>query len=78
MVHPSDRIIDSLWTIKELCKFLKVNESVVRYWMRTRALPHIKLGKHMRYDPDDIMKWLTTHKSVSYCDDSYADLKRIN
>ena len=70
--------MESLWTIKELGKFLKVSESVVRYWMRTKALPHIKLGKHTRFDPDDIIKWLTTHKSVSYCDESNAGLRRIS
>jgi len=78
MERSSDRAMDSLWTIKELCEFLKVSESVVRYWMRMKMLPHIKLGKQTRFDPVDIRRWLSAHKSVSYDDDAHAKLKRIS
>ncbi len=78
MKSPSGKIVNPLWTIEQLAEFLKVNNSIIRYWIRMKTLPHIKLGRQTRFDPEDIIKWLSTHKSVPYSDDSKGELKRIS
>ena len=70
--------IEKLLTIEDVASYLRVKPSVIKYWIRTKALPYIRLGKHTRFDPADITRWLTAHKSISFCYDSNGDLKKIS
>ena len=47
-----------LWTPKDLADYLRVDESVVRYWVRIYEVPHIRLGRQIRFDPEDILEWI--------------------
>jgi len=49
---------DKLWTPKDLADYLSVEESVVRYWVRTREVPCIRLGRQTRFVLDDILDWI--------------------
>lgn len=45
-----------LLTIEELAAWLRVNESTVRDWMRSGALPHLRFGSRVvRFDPDEVL-----------------------
>lgn len=44
-------------TTKELAKMLQVAEITIFRW-RQRGLPHIKVGRSIRYDFDEVMKWI--------------------
>ena len=55
------------WTIDELAKFLRVGRSWI--YDRTREngpelIPHIKVGKYLRFDPDSerFQGWLEDHQ----------------
>lgn len=54
---------EKLWTIKEVAEFLRVKQSVVKYWLYNSDIPHIKLGKHYRFDPEDIREWIDGNKT---------------
>jgi len=51
-----------LWTIKEVADFLQVKPSVIKYWIYNSDIPHIKLGKHYRFDPSDVRAWIESNK----------------
>jgi len=68
---------ESLWTINELGKFLKVKESVIRYWVKTNVIPHIRIGKYTRFDQKDIMGWIKRQKPVSKLEEINRDLRKI-
>lgn len=73
----SNSQLEPLWTIEEAAAYFKVKESVIRYWMRASGLPYIKLGKHPRFDPIDISKWIKFYKSSSYGIDMDGEIRRI-
>ena len=70
-------LMEALWTIEETAEYFKVKESVIRYWMRSTGLPYIKLGKHPRFDPVDVKKWIKFYKSASYGVDADGEFRRI-
>jgi hypothetical protein len=54
---------DHLWTISDLAAYLRVRPSLIKYWVYSSNLPHIKLGRNLRFDPADIKNWIMDHKS---------------
>ncbi len=58
MVVPTD---DELLTVEEVAQFLKVPRSWVYERCRPRtshSLPHIKLGKYLRFSKSDLLHYL--------------------
>ncbi|MCO1581646.1 helix-turn-helix domain-containing protein [Crossiella sp. SN42] len=54
-----NRSQDPLWTPDELAEFLKVPEKTLRCWRSKQKGPAWrKIGKHVRYAPEDIRAWL--------------------
>ena len=56
----------ALITKKELCRELKVSidfisERTSPNWPGLR-LPSIRIGRHLRFDPADVRKWLDAHR----------------
>ncbi len=62
MKSPSSKIINSLWTISDVAEFCQVKESVVKYWVYNADLPFIKLGKHVRFEAEDVKVWIEGRK----------------
>ena len=54
---------EKLWTIEDVAEFFQVKVSVVKYWLYNLNLPYIKLGKHRRFDPEDVMTWIEIQKT---------------
>lgn len=53
--------LDTLLTVHEVAEFLKVPPSWVYERTRRRGaerLPHIKLGKYLRFRREDVLGWL--------------------
>ena len=52
---------ERLWTVQELSEFLRIPVDTIRGW-RTKHYgpPARKIGKHLRYDPADVQRWLET------------------
>jgi len=47
-------------TIEEICKMLKIkvpDRTTVWRW-RNQGMPHVRLGKEIRYEKDAVIKWL--------------------
>ena len=53
---------DRLWTLDDVAEYLQVKVSVVRYWTQTEGLPHIRIGRLLRFDPEDVREWVRDRK----------------
>ena len=49
---------DQLLTAAQVAEWLAVPESWVREATRAGKLPHLRLGRYIRYHPDAITTWL--------------------
>jgi len=50
-----------LWTHAETAEYLGVSESTLHYMNHRRTGPRsYKVGKHRRYQPQDVIDWLAT------------------
>lgn len=57
--RPGQQTIERLWTVHDAAVFLGVPVGTLYQW-RTRGLgPRaFRVGRHLRYDPADVRKWL--------------------
>jgi len=55
------RLID----ITTLSSLLSVKPKTIYDWVHRNTIPHIKLGKLVRFDENEIKKWLENKKSNS-------------
>lgn len=51
--------MDKLLTPQELSQMLSVPLSTVYYWTHIEFIPHIKLGRYVRFESQNVMKWLS-------------------
>lgn len=54
-----------LVTVKELSKLLNVNEKTLYQWAGECVIPSIKMNGCLRFDMDDIEKWIKDCKKDS-------------
>ncbi|MBI5888925.1 MAG: helix-turn-helix domain-containing protein [Deltaproteobacteria bacterium] len=52
----------NLVSIKELSEFLKVKPSTLYSWVHNGTIPFIKLNGLLRFDMDEITKWIENSK----------------
>lgn len=56
---------DRLWSTAELAEFLGLPVMTLWEWRQTRKGPKaFKVGKHLRYDPDEVRRWLVEECST--------------
>lgn len=53
---------EKLWTIDDVAEYFRVKPSVVKYWITSERLPCLKIGKHVRFDPEEIKEWIKCRK----------------
>lgn len=51
-----------LWDVQQAAHFLRLKPFTVRAWVRQRRMPAIKRGRMIRFDPQQIKKWLEGFK----------------
>jgi excisionase family DNA binding protein len=54
--------MEKLLNIEELAENLGLDESWIYTKTRTKEIPHIKLGKYLRFSENSILEWLDSHK----------------
>lgn len=56
----STPLIDNrLLSIKRLSEYLDVPMMTIRDWIYKRQIPFVKVGRHVRFKPSDVQRWLT-------------------
>ena len=54
---------DRLQTADEIAEILNVPVGWVREHTRSNAIPHVQLGRYVRYDLDEVLAWVESLKS---------------
>ena len=54
--------MDKLLTIDELAEVLSVKKSTIYQWVHLGLIPHIKVGRLLRFREEDIQKWLISRQ----------------
>ena len=48
--------------ITALAERLRIKRSTLYAWAEQGTIPHLKLGRLLRFDPDEIEAWLQNHR----------------
>lgn len=51
-------VSDSLWTVKDVARFLRLEPGTVRAMAKRGDLPAVKVGRVWRFSPAQIQTWL--------------------
>lgn len=54
--------IAPLWTLQDVCTYLKMTPGTIRSFVFRRVIPHVKLGRHVRFRKSDIERWYEEHQ----------------
>ena len=58
MTRPPRTPPEELWTIRETAAFLRIPPGTLYQWRHRRKGPRAaKVGRHLRYNPDDVRAW---------------------
>lgn len=52
----------ALLNVREVSEWLQVKRSTIYLWAEQSMIPHMKLGRLLRFDPDEIKAWLQAHR----------------
>lgn len=52
-------IDNQLWSVPRLAEYLDVPIMTVRDWVYKRQIPFVKVGRHIRFQPSDVQRWLS-------------------
>lgn len=55
-----------LLTVKQLADTLSVSEKTIYRWVELRQIPYLKLGKAVRFHPQQIERWLATKQVAPF------------
>ena len=47
-----------IMNVKELAKYLKCSESVIRNWIRDNAIPYFRIGYRINFNKEAINEWI--------------------
>lgn len=50
--------METIYTIPEVAKYLKMSKSKVYDLVKTKRIPHIKIGRNVRIRESDLDEWL--------------------
>jgi excisionase family DNA binding protein len=59
---PTATNLPTLLTTAQAAERLQLKEGTLREYQRRRLIPHIQLGRQIRYDAADLAAWLETIK----------------
>ena len=53
---------DSVYTIPEVAKHLKLSKSKVYYLVQQRKIPHVRIGRNVRIKESDLRAWMEENR----------------
>lgn len=58
--------LDQLWTVRDVSAFLRVPVGTIYQWrVRGEGPPAMRLGRHLRFDPDEVEAWARSLREVA-------------
>jgi excisionase family DNA binding protein len=52
----------ALLNVNDVSEWLQVKRSTIYLWAEQGTIPHVKLGRLLRFDSDEIEAWLQNHR----------------
>ena len=53
---------ETIYTIPEVAKYLKISQSKVYYMVQRGQIPHVRIGKNVRITERDLLAWLDKNR----------------
>jgi len=54
-----------LWRVEDVATYLRVPVNTIYKWRRTgEGPPCFRVGKYLRFDPDDVRRWVDTRRDT--------------
>jgi len=53
--------VQSLLTVRDVAEILRVSISLIYKLAEANRLPHLKIGGLLRFDPDELCRYVATH-----------------
>ena len=66
MNEPLEPQIQSLWNVRDLAAFLRTTPAAIYPLVQRNGIPHLKVGRNLRFDPAAIRRWLTSRSSGTW------------
>ena len=55
-----------LVTVSDLAQTLKVPLKTIYYWVGARSIPFVKVGRHLRFDVDQVLAWFKERTALTH------------
>jgi len=56
--------VERLLTLQQVAEYLSVSPKTVRRWLSGKRLPHVRLGRVLRFRQDEVLRWIEARKEV--------------
>jgi excisionase family DNA binding protein len=53
-----EKKMERLWTVEDVMEFSGLPRSTINLYIATSRIPSLKIGKHRRFVPEEIRKWI--------------------
>ena len=63
-----DEGTQALWTLEEVAARLATTTRHVRRLVADRRLPHLKIGRFLRFEPGEIERWIANQRGTDATD----------
>lgn len=60
----SRQTVGGLWDTADVAAFLKVGHSTVRYYVKNKGLPVLRVVGRIRYEPDAVREWARSQSEI--------------
>ena len=55
-----------LLTLRQAAAYLGLSPWTLRQWVSQRRIPHVKLGRAVRFDPVALVAWIAEHSQPAH------------
>jgi excisionase family DNA binding protein len=55
---------ESAWTVEKVAEYCGVHVQTVYTWARERQIPHFKIGRVIRFRPDEVRSWFEARRAT--------------
>ena len=62
MIHQHQAVRSLLITARDAAKALSIGQRKLWELTNRREIPHVRIGRAVRYDPRDLEQWIATQK----------------
>jgi excisionase family DNA binding protein len=51
-----------LWKVSDVAAYLSVHPKDVYTFVGSKGLPCVRIGRRLRFDPSDVLRWISARK----------------